>query len=474
MATISSLGIGSGLDLNGMLTKLMAVESQPLANFDTKEAGVQAEISALGSLKGSMSSLQSAAAGLIPSIGQAATDKFTTYSASVADSTVATASTSTGAMPGNYNLQITTVAKSHQTKSAAFASSSTTVGTGTIVIERGSVAGGVGSGGAFTDKTGTGPITITIDSTNNTLAGVANAINSSGAGVSATIVTGTGGAYLMLTSNDTGTQDAMKITDNTASGFDYDPSTNTGSMTQAQAATDASLTINSIPVTSNSNTITNAITGVTLTLKSTATTPANTTLSVSKDTSSSLVSAFTALAKAYSDFSSTAHGLSSYDAVNKKAAILLGNATLRTAQSQLVQVLGNVPSGATGAYQRLAQVGVTIQKDGSMAVDSTKLQAAISTDYNSVAALASSLGTALNTTLNGLVGSGGILDSATAGLNATVKSIDNQRTRFQDQLTAIEKRYRAQFSALDVTVGQMNQTSNYLQQQLASLVIKSG
>ncbi|HEX8988903.1 MAG TPA: flagellar filament capping protein FliD [Rhodocyclaceae bacterium] len=468
MATISSLGIGSGLDLNGMLTKLMAVESQPLTALDTQEASYQAKISALGSLKGSLSSLQSALSSFTLGIGQTSTTKFASYTANVADSSVATATAGTGAVAGNYSLHVTTAAKSHQTRSGVYSSSTAAVSTGTIVIERGSVAGGVGSGGAFTDKTGTGPITVTIDSTNNTLAGVATAINNANAGVSATIVSGTSGAYLMLTSNSTGTQDAMKIT-GTIADFAYDPSTNTGNMTQTQAATDASLTINSVPITSTSNTIANAITGVTLTLKDTATTPADTTLSVSQDKSSSLVAAFNALAKAYNDFSGSAHAMSSYDANTKKAGILLGNSTLLTVQSQLTRVLGSVPSGASGTYTRLAQIGVTLQKDGTMAVDTTKLQAAISNDFNSVASLATSLGTTLNTSLNGLVGSGGLFDSATDGLNASVKSVDAQRTQLQKRLSDIEARYRAQFSALDTTIAQMNSTSTYLTQQLSAL-----
>jgi flagellar hook-associated protein 2 len=449
-----------------MITKLMAVESQPLNNLYTQEASYQAKISALGSLKGTLSSLQTTLSAFTLSVGQTATNKFASYSASVADSTVATASATTGAVAGTYSLDVTTVAKSHQLKSTSYSSSSAIVGTGTIVIERGSV-----SAGTFTSKSST---TVTIDSSNYTLAGIRDAINKADAGVSATIVAGTGSAYLMLTSDSTGTEDVMNIT-GTLADFNYDAASGSGaSMTQTQAATDASLSVNSVAITSTSNTITDAISGVTLNLKGTATVPASTTVTVTKDTSTSLVSAFTAMAKAYNDFSSTAHNLSSYDAANKKAAILLGNATLRTAQSQVNQVLGSIPSGATGTYQRLAQIGVTLQKDGTMTVDSTKLKAAISNDYTSVAALASSLGTALNTTLTGLVGTSGILDSATSGLNASVKRIDKQMAALQVRLTDIEARYRKQFSALDTTIAQMNQTSTYLTQQLSALSKSSG
>ena len=473
---ISSPGIGSGLDVNGIITKLMSVESQPLTDFDTKEAGIQAKISALGSLKGALSSLQSTASSMLPATGQTAVDRFSSYQASVADTTVGTASAASGAVTGSYNLNVTSVAQSHQLKSSPYAASTTVVGTGTIVIERGSVDGGVGSSGAFTAKSGTNPITITIDDTNNTLAGIRDAINSANAGVSATIVSGSGSAYLMLTSNSTGTQDAMKITGNLVDvdsnplpDINYDPSTDTGNLTTTQLPTDAVLTINSIPVTSTSNTITDAISGVTLNLSPNAKIPAATTLTVSKDTSSSLTSVFNALAKAFNGLSKTIHDLGNYDASTKQAGPLLGNSTLRTAQSQINKVLGDIPVGATGTYQRLAQLGVTIQRDGTMAVDSTKLQTAIGTDYNSVAALAASLGKALNSAANSLVNTGGILDSATNGLNATVKDIDKRRTQFQQRLVSIEARYRKQFTALDSTIAAMNSTSSYLQQQLASL-----
>jgi flagellar hook-associated protein 2 len=468
--TISSPGIGSGLDINGIIAKLMQVEQQPLIALAKKEASYQAKISALGALQSALSSFQTAASAMAPATGQTASAKYTSYSASVANTSIATASVSTGAVAGTYSLEVTSLAKAHQLASGTYASESTVVGTGTIILERGSVAGGVGSGGAFTTKSGTSPVTVTIDSTNNTLAGIRDAINAAGAGVSATIVTGTGGAQLLLTSDSTGTQDVLRVT-GTLADTNYDPSTNTGNLTQQQPATDAALKLNNVALTSTSNTVTNALTGVTLTLTQETTTP--TTLTVSKNLTSTLTATFSTLVKAYNDLAKTMKDLGSYNAETKQGGPLLGNATLRAVESRVRRVLGEVPSGATGEYQRLAQVGVALQRDGTMSLDSSKLQTAANKDFESVAALAGALGSALKSATDGLLGTGGTLPSATAGLNASIKDIGKQQSAFQVRLAQIETRYRRQFTALDSAIAAMNATSSYLTQQLAALTPSS-
>ena len=471
--SISSPGIGSGLDIAGIINKLMQVEQQPLVALTQKEASYQAKISALGSLQSALSSLQTAAAAMMPATGKTAEEKYLSYSASVADSAIASATASTGAVASSYSLEVTSIAKAHRLASVAtYAAETTVVGTGTIILERGSVdlvdpdGGGPLSAPGFVGKSGTSPVTITIDDTNKTLAGIRDAINAAKAGVSAAIVMGSGGGQLMLTSDSTGTKDEMRIT-GTLAVMNYDPVTDTGGMTEKQAVADAALKINSVPITSTSNTITNAITGVNLTL--TKETVSATTLTVSKNTTATLTASFAALAKAYNDMVKTTKALGSYDAETKKGGPLLGNSTLRAAEAKIRKALGDAPSGATGTYQRLAQVGVTLQRDGTMSVDSTKLQAAISADYSSVAALAGALGSALKTATDGLLGTGGVLPSATAGLKASIKDIDTRRASMTTRLIQIEARYRKQFTALDTALAGMNSTSAYLTQQLSSL-----
>lgn len=461
---ISSPGIGSGLDINGIISKLMQVEQQPLIALARKEASYQSKISALGSLQSALSSLKTAASAMVPSTGQTAAAKYTSYSATVADSTIASASASTGAVAGAYSLEVTSLAKSHQLMSAAYLSGETTVvgAVGeTIVIERGSVSGGI-----FTGKTGTSPITITIDDTNKTLAGIRDAINAAKAGVTATIVTGDTGAQLVLTGDSPGTKDIIRTT-GTLAAMNYNPVDQSGSLTQKQPATDAVIKLNGVTVTKQSNTITDALTGVSLTLAKETTSA--TTVTVSKNTTSTLTASFAALAKAYNDLAKAMNELGSYDAETQKGGPLLGNTTLRSVESRMRRVLGEVPAGATGTYTRLAQVGITLQRDGTMAVDSSKLQTAATADFESVTSLASALGSALKSATDSMVGTGGTIPSATAGLNASINDINDRREAFALRLTQVEARYRKQFTALDTMISSMNSTSAYLTQQLASL-----
>ncbi len=467
MATISSLGTGSGLDLEGLITKLMQVEQQPLVDLNTKEAKVQAKISALGSLKSAIATLQGTASGLTPATGQTASAKFATFKATVADTTYATASATTSAVAGSYALEVTTLAQYHRlvTPSAAYSSSTSTIPTGTLVIERGAV-----SGAAFTRASGTSAVSVTIDSSNNTLAGLRDAINAADAGVTATIVTGTGGARLVLTSKDSGTGYQMRLSGLT--GFDFDPVAAAGTLSQAtadggQAAGDAALKLNGISITSSSNTVTNALDGVTINfLKQTS---SATTLTVSKDSTSSITSGLNAFIKAYNEAVGTISQLGSYNAETKEAGTLNGNATLRVVQSQLRSLVFSTPAGASGDYKTLSSIGVGVQRNGTLVLDSAKLQAALADDPDRVMALAAGFGKALTTATTAMTGSSGVIAAGTDGLNRTVDDIGKQRTRLADRLTQIETRYRAQFTALDSLVASMKSTSAYLTQQLAAI-----
>ncbi len=467
MATVSSLGSGSGLDLESLVTKLMQVEQQPLVALNTKEGKVQAKISALGSLKAALSTLQGTASALTPATGQTASAKFTTYKASVADSAYATASASTSAVAGSYSLEVTGLAQTHRlaSPSGAYASSSSAIGTGTLVIERGSV-----SGATFTRATGSSAVSVTIDSSHNTLGGLRDAINAADAGVTATIVTGTGGAQLVLTSKDSGTGHQMRLSGLT--GFDFDPVAATGTLSQAtlaggQAAADASLKLNGIAITSTSNTVTGALDGVTINLLKQTTSA--TTLTVSKDTSTSLTGGLNAFIKAYNEVVGTVAQLGSYDAETKEAGTLNGDATLRMVQSQLRSLVFGTPGGVTGDYRTLSSIGVSVQRDGTLSLDSTKLQAALAAGSDDVAGLVGAFGKALTSASNNMVGSTGIIAAGTDGLNRTIADITKQRERLARRLDQIETRYRSQFTALDSLVASMKSTSAYLTQQLAAL-----
>lgn len=468
MATISSLGSGSGLDLSGLLTSLMQAEQIPLTQLQVKEATVQAKISAFGSLKSTLSALQINAAALVPGTGVSLTDKYLSTNASVADTTIASATATSSAVAGSYSLEVTSLAKNQRLVTPAYSggSASTTIATGTLSIEFGTL-----NGGSYTAD-GTRTRTITIDSTNSTLGGLRDAINAADAGVTATIATGTSGAQLVLTSSSTGLSNVMRLSGLT--GFDYDPAASTGTLSEntvlgGQSASNAAFALNGIAGTSTSNTVTGAIDGVTLTLTKQTTVGSPTTLTISKNKTASLTAALTTFIKSYNDANKSMTDLGAYNATTKTAATLQGNSTLRSTQNQLRSVLFSTTLGGTSAVQRLSDIGVSVGKDGSLSLDSTKFSKAVTADFTSVASLVSKAGTAFDNTIDTMISDSGTVTYATTSANRQAKLLEKQATALSSRLTAIEARYRAQFTSLDTLIAGMKQTSTYLTQQLANL-----
>ncbi|MDO8958453.1 MAG: flagellar filament capping protein FliD [Rhodocyclaceae bacterium] len=459
MAGISASGLGSGLDVNSIISQLMALEQQPLKALATKEAGFQAKISSFGMLKGALASLQTAAKTLT-TVGT-----FTGMSASVSDSTVLTASAGSTAAAGNYNLSVTQLAKFHALRSNTdYAATTDTFTTGTLSIS-------IGSGT---------PKDITIDATNNTLAGIRQAINDADAGVTAAIINDGTTNRLVLTSTTSGSAGAITVavTPDPLSP----PATHalsglaSASLVPTQTADDAKLTINGIEITRSSNTITDAIEGVTLSLaKGTLATPGTTTLSVAKNTGAT-AAAIGAFVKAYNDAVTQLKNSSAYDATNKKASTLTGDSTVRSIQSQLNGLVQSSLTGIAGGIGRLSDIGVTVQANGTLAVDNTKLNAALADREKDVGALftqttTGNIGIAVrfNAALEAMVGTGGLISSRTDGISASVKDLGKRREALTMRLANIEKRYRTQFTALDSLISGMNKTSQFLTQQLANL-----
>jgi flagellar hook-associated protein 2 len=450
------------------LTGLMQSEQIPLVALQRQEASYQSRISALGTLQGALSSLQTAAGSMVPATGTTAVVKYTTFTASIADTTIASASASTGAVAGSYSLEISALAKSQRLVTPAYVggSAATVIATGSLLIEFGKLDGGVYTGDSLRSKT------ITIDSSNATLGGLRDAINAANIGASATIVNGTGGAQLVLSSNETGLSNVIRLSGLTA--FDYNPVANTGTMTQAalqggQAATNAAFTLNGIAATSSTNTVTGVLDGVTLNLLKTTAALTPTTLKVSKDSIGSLTSSLNAFVKAYNDANKAMSELGAYNATTKAAGALQGSSTLRTAKNQMRSLVFNATAGGTSPYQHLSNIGVSLGKDGSLSLDSAKLTAAVAADPTSVANLVSAVGSAYKTGIEGLVGSTGSITAATDGANRTIKDLTKRQQALSDRLTVIQANYTKQFTALDSLIAGMKQTSSYLSQQLANL-----
>jgi len=415
-------------------------------------------------------------------------------SAKPTDSTVVGASAVSTAVAGTYNVNVTALAKSQSLATkASFATHTSDISTidGKIKIELGRVNAGV-----FTADSAKSPVTIDITAGSSSLDDIRDQINAVNAGVRASVVyvgKDTGGTdiyKLALTAKDTGAANSMRITvmdsssnvltDNTGlAQLSYDPTKTAGAGNEYDIKTpaqDAQLSIDGIDITRGNNTVTDAITGVTLNLLK----ESSTNVTIARDTAS-VSSAIGAFVKAYNDVNKLTHDLSAYNSDTKTSAVLTGDSGVRSLQTALRQMIGYSTGPSTSSVRNLSAIGITIQRDGSLEFDSSKLDAAIAKSSSDVAALFSNdtttfkgVAVRMSATLDAMLATSGLLSSRTDGINASIKDIGKQRDALNLRLTAIEKRYRAQFTALDTLVTSMQQTSTYLTQQLAGLTKSSG
>lgn len=461
---ITVSGISSGLDVENLVTQLMALEQAPLTALAKKESAAQSKISALGSLKSVLSSLQTAARAFVPSIGQTANEKLSSYTASIADATIASVTASSKAVAGTYTLKVDQLAKAHQIVSSTTTFSPPDTEGATRLATGGTLTIALGTA-SDADATKTTSIEIADGASIET---IRDKINAASAGVSAVIVNGTVGKQLVLTGDTSG--DNQFITLSGIDGLSYDGAAGAADeFTQAQAAQGAKLTLNGIPVEASTNTVTDAVDGLTLNLLAESAADTSTTITVTRSTSS-LTSAVNAFVKAFNGYSTTASSLGSYNATTETAGTLNGDSTLRSTQNKMRSLLTSVPAELSGStYQLLSNIGVSLQKDGTLAVDSTKLSNAISKDFNGVTKLLSIVGNTFDETIDSLTGSDGTIAARTDGLNATIKRYEKQYSSIEVRLEKIEARYRTQFTSLETLISSMNSTSTYLTQQLANL-----
>lgn len=485
MPGITSPGVGSGLDVNGIITKLMALEQEPLTKLDKKEASYQSKLSAFGTLKGTFAALQTSAKALT------STTLFAGKSATSSDTTVLSSSANTAAVAGKYAIDVTHLAFGDTLASAAFTSLTDDIATadGKIKIELGTL-----SSGTFTADPDKSAVTIDITQATSSLSDIRDKINDANAGVRASLVyvgvnslSGDDEYKLTLTATSTGAKNSIRMTvldsssvpvtmDNTGlAKLSYDPSAATGTgkeFTVSTAAQDAELKIDGLVIKRSSNTISDAITGVTFTALKEGTS----TLTVAQD-SASITTAVTTFVKAYNDASKQLHDLTAFNKDTKTGALLFGDNAARALQASLQKMVGYAFPGGGADLKRLSDVGVSYQLDGTLTFNSSKLTTALSSSASNVSSLftsttVGSLGLAsyMNSQLSGILSAtDGLFTSKTDGITRSVKEIGSQRDRLSIRLSQIEKRYRSQYSSLDTLVASMQQTSQYLSQQLANL-----
>lgn len=383
---LSSLGVGSGLDANALVQSIMKAEQVPLNSLNNKKVDLNSKLTAYAQVKSNLSPFQSAIADL------SSAQNFQSFSVSSNDPASISSSVSGTPTAGLYNVEVTQLAQGQKLFSQGVASVDTVIGTGTVSFSFGSVSGGtLSSDGKYQDATfsnnGNPVKTISIDSSNNTLVGIRNAINASGFGVTASIVNDGSSAtpyHLVVTNTKTGETQSMKISvSNQATGstglsdfLNYDPSENAGqAFSQVRKAQNAILKVDGISISKPSNTITDAIEGVSLTLNKINTgNPSS--IYITKDTSA-LSTKLQTVVKQYNNLIAFIDTQTKYDTTQKKGAVLFGEASLRSIKNQLRSILtSSVPQG-TGKYVSLNQLGISFQKDGTLAIDATKMQTAL-------------------------------------------------------------------------------------------------
>lgn len=466
---ISGTGV---LDVNAIVTALMGVERRPITKLDSKETSENAKISAYGLIKSQVASFQSAVAAL----GSTSTSKFSAFKTTSSDSTVFSATAGSTAVAGTYALNVTSLAQSQKLVAVGQTSKTTAISDGvatTVTFDFGTISGGTLSGGTYTGATfttnGSGTQNVTIDGTNNTLEGIRNAINTANIGVTASIVNdGSGTPYrLALSSDSSGISNSIKITTSGGDGtintlLAHDP----GGLPAAQklnqtvAAGNAVFDVNGIAISKTSNTITDAIDGVSLTLSKV--TASAVTLTVARDTTA-VTDAATGFVKAFNDLYSAVKNASAY----KSKSALEGDSTMRALQSQLRSIASDVASG--GTLTHLYQAGITFKSDGALQFDSAKLSSALATDFADVANLfngTTGFATKFDALATTTLSAGGTIPARISRIEEGIRKISLERETLEGRMKIIERNYRFQFSQLNMLLSSMNQTSAYLSQQL--------
>lgn len=447
---ISAGGIGSGLDINGIVSQLVAAEAEPVnARLNAKEIDLGSELSAFGTLKSALSAFQSSVTKLDNETS------FQVFTASSSDENVFTASADKTAVAGEYDIEVIQLAQAEKLRSKDYTASTDIVGTGTLDI----------SLGADTFQ-------LTIDSSNSTLEGIRDAINSASdnPGISASLITVDSGTQLILSSNKVGasnTIDVVAVDDNASDGFKL-TDLNTSKLNSLQSASDAKIEVDSQTVTRNSNSFSDVISGVTFNL--TGVKPGTIeTLSVVSDTQT-IKKDIEGFVTNYNTLVGVMKGLSNFDASTLVAGPLNGDSVVRGIQNSLRQALSTTVTG--GAFSNLSELGITFGDKGSLEIDGTILEGKLNNELSDVNQFFSSgtgIAQTFTTALSGYVEDDGIIDLRTDGLQNRLDGIDDKRDVLTRRMTALEARLNAQFTAMDILVSQLQNTGAFLTQQLANL-----
>jgi flagellar hook-associated protein 2 len=478
MATFTSLGIGSNLNLNDMVTQLVALERAPLTQMQKQATSLQTQVSAFGKIQSLFSDLQSASNKLTDA------SQWNRTVASSSDSSAVTTSGGAGAAAGNYSISVQRLAANQTVASGTALSAATDlVGAGTLTLRTGSW-----SDDRSTFTPGSAAL-IDIDVTaTDTLQSLRDKINASGGGVTATLVTDASGVRLSLRSSASGQDNGFQLTATDSDGnhtdnsglsrFAYDPEGGTNGLQFKQAGSNALAVVNGVDIESATNDLSGAIDGLTLKLSKVTTSPI--TLTVTRD-SDSVTTAIKSFADAYNALATYISQQTKYDAGSKTGGPLQGDSAATSLQTQMRAILASA-SGASAAFPRLSDIGLQVTRDGTLSVDSSKLSSAVGKLDELKKAFANN--DATTSANNGfarryadlatrVLGVDGTLTTRTDGLRKLISKNSDDQDKLNDRVDRFQTRLVAQYTAMDANLAKLNALSSYVTQQLNALSASS-
>lgn len=479
---VAVTGIGSGLDIEGLVTGLVNAERAPAElRLNRREAEYTNLISAFGALKGALSELQSSLSGVNDP------DLYGQYKASSSNASAIDASATADASAGSYQLEVNRLAETQSFASVAFADTTTTVGSGTLTIDFGvptyasdPFADPDTAYTAFTPDPAGSSVVIPIDENNNTLEGIKNAINDENAGLTASIIKDGDEFRLLLTTESTGVSNSVSISVTEDPGtpglsaLSYDAALS--NLTQTRAAVDAEFAINGFTVSSASNTISDAVEGVTLTLKDVTTSVA--TITVAEDRTA-IIAGVEKFIKGYNGYSDTLSQLTNYDPVARTRGALQGDFSARSVEGRIRAEINLQTSGISSDYNTLASIGITSDETGKLKLDKAALNSALDADPEAIAALfadteyqgapVQGVASRLDSVIEDLLASNGIIQGREDGLDVRIERVTDERESLAFRMEQLEKRYRDQFNAMDALLANISSSGDFLLQQLENL-----
>jgi flagellar hook-associated protein 2 len=454
---ISSAGIGSGLDVNGLISQLMQVERQPLDALNTQKQSFNDQLSAFGRVKSDLDSFRSAASDLTLDMD------FSGTTATSSNTSILNATTSDGSTPGTYAITVSTLAQAGVKASLGQTDSSAAIGSSNISSDPATISFSAAGKSFNISVTATDSLNSIRDKINSAIAtdNTTNTPDTSAQTVASASIVNAGTAA---------NPNYQLVVAATGTGLDNDVSINTTDanlkkylgFSSTQTATNASFSVNGLNVERSTNSVSDVIAGVTLNLAS-ANSATPVTLTVGRD-KAAITQKVNAFISAYNKVADTVSSL------HQKGGTLEADNSVTSVIYQLQGVFNQPANIAGNSYSWLAQIGISFDKNGHLNLDNTTFSSALDNNFNNVVSLFtdtnSGLANRLYSTASSMLDANGLVDSRITGINSRIGALNDSIDQENVRLSNTEQRLRTQYSNLDALLGTMKNTSSYLASQL--------